>query len=528
MQTEQSKNNYPQRSLRDFYYILFRHKWKIVLFFLAVMATVTAGTYLAAEIYQAEAKLLIRIGRESVTLDPTATTGHVIGISQSRESEINSGLEILKSRELAQKVVDALGPEAFLERPDEKIIRDPSALAGVRDWIRNIRKSAQGISKPLGTLLKDLDLKSQVDDREKAVIMLANDLNIETQKNSNILFLSYQAQSQKFAESVLSRLIDFYLEKHMTTHRTAGSYDFFDKQALYFRNQLAKTEGELKALKDRTGVASLDDQRRIILNRIGTIQQESEATQAALAISRAKVAELKEKLSGLPPTLVTQQTKASSNYAVELMRSRVYEMKLKEQELLSKYTEASIPVTEIRRQIAQAQAQLDKEEGTRTEVTTAINTIYQHLTLSLLSETATLSSLEAKAGVIENQLTAARGEVQGINETELGIVNLQREIALQDAKYRKYSENQEQARIDQALERNKISNISVVQRAIASAEPVKPRKALNLALGFFLGILGGLGLAFFSEYLDHSLKTPQDVEEKLNLQLLASIPYLKK
>jgi capsular polysaccharide biosynthesis protein len=47
-------------------------------------------------------------------------------------------------------------------------------------------------------------------------------------------------------------------------------------------------------------------------------------------------------------------------------------------------------------------------------------------------------------------------------------------------------------------------------------------------LGFLLGILGGIFLAFFSEYHDHSLKKPQDVEEKLNLPLLASIPVLKK
>jgi uncharacterized protein involved in exopolysaccharide biosynthesis len=210
------------------------------------------------------------------------------------------------------------------------------------------------------------------------------------------------------------------------------------------------------------------------------------------------------------------------------MRSRLYELKLKEQELLSKYTDTSIPVMEVRRQIAEAQDQLAKEEATRTEVTTAINITHQQLTLTLHSETATLSSLEAKARVIKDQLAAARGEVQGINETELRIVNLQREMALQDVKYRKYSENQEQARIDQALETNKISNISVVQQATASAKPVRPRKALNLALGFFLGLFGALGLAFFSEYLDHSIRTPEDVEEELKLQLLASIPYLKK
>jgi capsular polysaccharide biosynthesis protein len=98
---------------------------------------------------------------------------------------------------------------------------------------------------------------------------------------------------------------------------------------------------------------------------------------------------------------------------------------------------------------------------------------------------------------------------------------------MQDAKYRKYSDNQEQARIDQALEQNKISNISVVQPAIASTEPVKPRKSLNLALGFFLGIFGALGLAFFCEYLDHSIKNPSDVEEKLKLPVLTSISFSK-
>ena len=56
------------------------------------------------------------------------------------------------------------------------------------------------------------------------------------------------------------------------------------------------------------------------------------------------------------------------------MRSRLYELQLKEQDLLSKYTETSMPVREVRRQIAEAQEVLSKEEPTRTQITTAINT----------------------------------------------------------------------------------------------------------------------------------------------------------
>jgi uncharacterized protein involved in exopolysaccharide biosynthesis len=106
----------PRSSPRDFYYVLFRQKWKIVLFFLAVVLTVTVGTLLAPQIYRSEAQLLVRLGRESVSLDPTATTGPVISVAQSRENEIKSELEILKSRDLIEKVVDAVGPSLLLCR----------------------------------------------------------------------------------------------------------------------------------------------------------------------------------------------------------------------------------------------------------------------------------------------------------------------------------------------------------------------------------------------------------------------------
>src|SRR3989304_8232729 len=95
-----------EKSSRDLYYVLFRHKWKVVLFFLAVMVTVTVGTLLTPKSYQSEAKIMVRLGRESVSLDPTATTGSVISVGQSRENEVKSGLGILKSKDLVEKVVD--------------------------------------------------------------------------------------------------------------------------------------------------------------------------------------------------------------------------------------------------------------------------------------------------------------------------------------------------------------------------------------------------------------------------------------
>ena len=191
---------FPQRSLRDFYSILFRHKWKVTIFFLAVVTTVTVGTFLTTEIYKAEAKLLLRIGRENVSLDPTATTGQVISIGQSRESEINSELEILKSRELAEKVVDALGPKSFLEMPDESIL-DPAAPMGpAQEGLRGLRRIFGWLGSRLQESLIAAGIVTPLSDRERAVILLTKNLTIETQKNSNILFLSYEDRSPELAQ----------------------------------------------------------------------------------------------------------------------------------------------------------------------------------------------------------------------------------------------------------------------------------------------------------------------------------------
>jgi hypothetical protein len=121
-----------QFSMRDFYYVLFRQKLKLLLFFGTVMVATVLYTFLAPRIYQSDAKLLVRLGRESVTLDPTATTGQVVAVAQLRESEIKSEFDLLGSQDLAEKVVDQIGYKAFLatgRAPDEVIKGNSSKIA---------------------------------------------------------------------------------------------------------------------------------------------------------------------------------------------------------------------------------------------------------------------------------------------------------------------------------------------------------------------------------------------------------------
>ena len=518
----EAENRTPQSSLRDLYYVLFRHKWKMVLFLLVVTVTVFVCTFNTLEIYRSEAKLLIRLGRESVTLDPTATTGQIINVSRSRESEVNLELEILKSRELSENVVDSIGPDAFIRRsarklsinsPDDKVIR------------KTTQEAPTEVKKPLSSPER-FNLVKSSDDRNKAVLEVMKNLEIKALKDSSIISISYEVESPKLAQNVIAILIDYYLEKHIAVHQTPGSHQFFIQQVTDLRSTLALSENELRNLRDKSGISSLEEQRQVIFNRIAELEGQTGATGAELAACQAKVQVLQKTLASIPEVLVTQETTGFSDHAVDLMRAKLYEMQLKEHDLLSKFAEGSQQVQMIRQEVAEARMLLDKEiaKTGRIEVSKGVNIAYMQTQSALFTERAALSSFQAKVKNLREQLATAKEGLKALNDADLKITSLKREISLQQANYQRYSENLEQARIDHALEGKKISNISVVQPATLPTRPVPQRRSLKLALGLIVGILGAIALAFFFEYLDHSIRTPEEAEEKLLLPILASIP----
>ena len=111
-----------------------------------------------------------------------------------------------------------------------------------------------------------------------------------------------------------------------------------------------------------------------------------------------------------------------------------------------------------------------------------------------------------------------------LNENERRIVKLQRNVALDEASYRKYAAGLEQSRFDAALEEQRISNISIVQTASYDPNPIFPHVMLNLALGLLAGICGGVALALTLERFGRTVRSRENVERDLSLPALAAIP----
>jgi len=524
-----SRGKLRRGSLRDLLYVVFGHKYKMLTFMIVLFGVVALQTFLQSGIYRSEARLLVRLGRETVSLGPTATIGEIANINRTYDWEVNSEMEILRSREIIEQVVDRMGPGGFLRAHQPPRADDETATAAAQltnNVLNAMYEAIEAVKDAPRRLARQLGLSRRLSDREEAIEVAIDNLQIKSLPNTSVISLAYEDRGAELARDVLDVFIQEYLDKHIAVYSTDNSEQFFVQQVAGQQAKLRQAEIELQNAKDTMGISSLEDQRLTAVNNIGMLELGIAQTEGQLAAAVARVAELEKMLQTIPDTIVTEETTGFSDYAADLMRSRLYELKLQEKDLAARHPNGDLRLEFIRQQVSEGEAMLAKEKATplRTETRVGVNAARREMQIELFQEQSNISALRSKLENGRQQVTDAKHSLKLLNEAEHKINGLQREISLLTSGYNRYFEKLEEARIEQALKGEKISNISILQAATLPAVPVGPGKMVRLALGLLLAIAGGVGFAFLCDHLDHSIKTPEDVQEKLQLPTLASIP----
>lgn len=475
-------------SMGDIYYLLFRHKHTILI--CSVLGLLSAGIlfYVATDVYRSETRLLVRYVTEGRVLDPPTSGDREISPGRGGENVINSEIQIFTSRDLIEKVVEEMG---FLR------------FAGEATNNANQRKIAANIQARL---------------------------QIEVPKNSNIIGIKYDGPDPTVAQEFLRRLTDAYLTRHVEIHRSVGAYEFLSQQTDQLRSRLSETEEELQKIKYSEGIVSIEDSKKMSAARIEELTKGLGELESALAASQARV----EFFKGLVPVRrVTPDSniirEVTTNAEPLALVMRLQRQRQKEAELLAAYTEDSIPVRSIRDQIKETQRLLDGMK--LVEVTTNVISLSDAMSTTgglpdvVNEDLALIASLQAKMAVHKTRLKQTLDEARRIDAVEAKIVDLQRKKDLQEVNYRYLSQSLEHARIDDALNSGKISNISVVQPATLPTQPMREDLIKRMGLALFLGVALGLGLAMAKEYIfDHTIRSAAELRSRLRFPLLVSVP----
>ena len=456
--------------LLDYLLVLRKHQWLITFFLLAVVSIVTIATFRMQPIYEATARVEIDRDTPAPFRFNEADQGGDFG---DLEDYIVTQSKILQSETLAMQTVRLMGLDhlpQFGGRPGKT---DKPAPEG-----------------------SDASLR-----RPAALGAFLGGLTIKRVPNSRLLDVTFETTDPVLAAKVVNAHLNNFIEQNFRSRFDAAT------QA---SNWMAGQLNEMKIKVENAEDARLEYERD---NQIWTVDEKSD-------ISTEKLSELEKELTQAQAERIEKeavyQLAQSGNYdAISAVReSAVIQDILKQQTTLSaQYTDAVSQYGPKFPKVLRIQAQLkDLDELINREKVNIGNQVE-----------ADYRGARQRELLLKEALDEQRAEVNQTAEKLVQYSILKREADTNKQLYDGMLQKLKEAGITAGL---RSSNIRIVDPALIPSYPSRPNKTRNILLSIMVGFLGGVGLALLREYLDNTVKTPDDIETLARLPSLAVVPAL--
>ncbi len=487
-------------TLRDIATPLFRHPKLVLLTFLGLVLATVLGIILLPNDYEAKMKILVKRDRvdEAVSPGRDAVVSNPGGVT---EEELNSEVELLKSRDLLEKVVFTCHLQGL-----------PSGLF----WNRLFPAAATGESADGQYSEKQIS---------QAVQALEEKLQIETLKKTDLIQVTFDSPDPQLAARVLRELGNLYLEKTVAVHRPPGAFEFFQTESQHYDEQLQAAQAQLAKFDRDKGVTDPQLEKQIALQKLSEFEATFNATQVAIKEMEKRTRVVEEQLASTPAQTVSQVRASENQYLMQQLKTTLLDLQLKRTTLLEKFKPDYRPVQEVQKQIEQTIDTIAKAESSPDrEETTDRNPSYEWLQAELTKSNAELATLHARAAETQTVIQQYRQRLGVIDVDGAQQENLLREVKEAEGNDLLYKQKREEARIGDALDRSRIMNVAIAEAATVPALPAHPHRAMTLLLGILLAVLVSPGVAFAVDYFDPSLRTPDELRDVLQIPVLAALP----
>ncbi len=459
--------------LHDFWQIILERKRIVLLAFCATVLSTLVGSLLWPAKYQSTATLMLDYDSSNPMNMGVAVASGLTSIEY-----INTQTEIIKSRRIAEGVVDILK----LDKVPEVVTAYNAAKAGnpLFFW-----------RQPL-----EQDIKAWL-----ASNYLTQGLKVEPARDSRFLYIRFQSQDPAFSAAAANAFArsytDYNLELKVTPFREAGKW--FSEKLKDAKGFSDKASEQLREYQQKKGIiaqqgAIYDD----AVQRLDQINRELASAKARLYESRIalkRADDARGTYDSLPEVLAN---------------SFVQSLKAEKVKLETQLSELSAKAGSGHPQYIRLQSSLETVNGKlKAEVQNIINAIRQ----DSASATQRVTQLEAAVGGLKRESTSTN-----VSRYEMDSLSRESESSKQvyDAMLKKYNETSIQGDINR-------TNVFIVDAAAPPTGKTSPKIVLNLALSLFVGLFLGIGLAFFFDYLDDTVKSAEALERQFNIPVLGTI-----
>ena len=402
--------------------------------------------------------------------------------------------KVLESRSLARRVIQSLKLSEhaeFLPKPETPF----------QKWRSNILSpifSLFAASNKKSPSEKD---PSESEKETKLVNQFLKRLKVEPIRNSRLVKIHFDSSFPELSAQVSNTLAGTYIKQNLETRfvATQQAKEWLTGQLEDLKAKVERADEALQAFGSRHDIISLDEKENVTIQRLTELNETLTKAESERMAKEAFYKQTKDRNSDSIPSIL--ENKLIMDLKQTYIQFEAQYMKLSET-FKPEYPE----MVRLRNQMQAIHKRIDAEIS---KIIMAIKNEYE-------------SSLRREA-LLREAFDQQKARVMEMKGKAIQYNILKREADTNKELYGGLLQRMKEAGVSAGI---MASNIQVVDQAELPTAPYKPNKRLNLLLAAVVGLFLGIGLAFFFEYLDNTVKTPEDVEQLIRLPSFGMVPEI--
>jgi capsular exopolysaccharide synthesis family protein len=486
--------------LLDYVKVAYKRRWSAATAFLLVFVSATVYTFTATPIYEAKTRLLIEAENPNVV-----SFKQVIDEDQTKIDYYQTQYNILQSRALARRTIDSMKLWDSPQFGGGPAGQNPSfslrgAIGGGIATVTGLFKSEETKRRQEAAAASETAAQSRAIDA-----FLAN-LSIAPIRNSRLVDVRYRLSDPELATGIVNALARNYIEQTLEYKFMASkeASDWLGDRLSEQRRSVEQAEAKLQQYREQNDAISLQDRENIVVQKLGDLNA---------AVTRAKTERIQKEAMYNQLRSIERDNAALDSFPAILGNTFIQQQKAE--------------LADLQRQHAQLSEKFGEKHPEIIRVRTAIQSSQNKLQAEITKVVLSVKNEYQAALTQEQSLSAALGQQKGealaMNRKAIDYGVLERDVQSSKQMYESLLQRAKETTVSGEL---KTSNIRIVDVAEQPRGPVSPRKALNLLLAVVGGTFVAFGLAFFFEYIDSRIKSPDELKAHLGLPALGIVPAL--
>lgn len=472
-------------------------RWKLIAgAYLGIVLMAIFGVFVIPPTYRAAGKILFTTDRADISTSADRGT-ELVRTNQVSEGEMNSQLQILRSRELIDSVLADMQPP----KQEDETPRDGSWLA--RALHAPIAVARTAYKRLHG--LDDLDTLRSDDPMYWQAQGVLDHLETSNQQPSSIVDVAFVSSDPAWAQDFVNRLMRAYVEHHAEMQQISQAQDFFNQQSELLRQKLNASEADLQKARERAG--SLAGQQAEVHERLNEFNAD---------LSRARIARVEQEQR----VVFLEQTLGNAKKSGRVATPELLELEAKRAELIGKYKPDSERVRAIDSQIERLRRALSGYDS----VTPTAGSEEASTGTDLVASRASLAALKGREDALARAAEEYRRQAEFLDSQSFDLARIERQVKLDEETYTSYVRSAEQSRLSNAMEQSKLLRLRIIEPAALPLQAIAPKKGQIVAFALIGGLILSLGLGLARDHFDTTVKSSADVRRYANLDTLMVLP----